>query len=49
MKTGGDTNPTVRITFTERHLILMVKTGERLQNLQNIVNVVVIKVDCQSV
>lgn len=49
MKTRGDTHPTVRITFTERHLILMVITGERLQNLQNIINAVVIKVDCQSV
>lgn len=49
METRGDARPTVRITFTERHLILMLITGERLQNLQNIVNAVVIKVDCQSV
>lgn len=36
----------MRFTFTERHLILMVITSESLQNLQNIVNAVVIKVDC---
>lgn len=45
METRGDTHPTVRITFTERHLILIVITGESLQNLQTIVNAAVIKVD----
>ena len=48
METGGDKHLVVSITFAERHLILMVITGESLQNLQNIVNVVDIKVDCQS-
>lgn len=38
----------MRITFTERHLILMVITAESLQNPQNIVNAAVIKVDCPS-
>lgn len=37
--------PTVRLTFTERHIILMFIISESLQNLPNIVNSAVIKAD----
>lgn len=49
METRGDNCPTVRLTFTERHVVPMFIIGERLQNLPNIVNSDVIKADWQTV
>lgn len=49
METRRDNCPTVRLTFTERHIILMFIIGESPQNLPNIVNSDVIKADWQSV
>lgn len=48
MERGRDNCPTGRLTFTERHVILMFITGESLQNVPNIVNSDVIKADWQS-
>lgn len=48
METRRDNCPTVRLPVTERHIILMFIIGESLQNLPNIVNSDVIKVDWQS-
>lgn len=48
IETRGDAQLTVKITFPERHL-MMVITRESLQNITNIVNAVVIKIDCQYV
>lgn len=45
METRRDKCPTVRLTFTERHTILMFIIGESLQNLPNIVNSDIIKGD----
>lgn len=45
METRRDNCPTVRLTFTERHIILMFIIGESPQNLPNIVNSDVIKAD----
>lgn len=49
METRRDKCLTVRLTFTERHTILMFIIGEGLQNLPNIVNSDVIKADWQPV